>query len=193
MWEDYNVDDVLYVLDNPQKRCANIAGAIPTRSRIIVDIRDEKHGMVIKKPVSDWSLFARQKVYPRLRDKCYENDEYEKRYWWNRNVIKDDYYWAKKIADKCQGWCMCIKIPASNEKCVELLIIDNIWMKFRDRDLALKLFFNRCDEECFECEQCTFANNEKVLERYDILDMSRCCNVCERVTCKCSVEECDMI
>jgi len=89
---------------------------------------------------------------------------------------------------------MCIKIPADNEKCVELLIIDNIWMEFRDRDLALKLFFNRCDEQCFECEQCTFANkhNEKVLERYDILDMSRCCNVCERVTCKCSMEECDM-
>jgi len=71
-----------------------------------------------------------------------------------------------------------VKISADNEKCVELSIIDNIWMEFRD--LALKLFFNRCDE-CFECEQCTFANkhNEKVLERYDILDMSRCCNVCE--------------
>jgi len=36
MWEDCNVDDVLYVLGNPQKRhrCTNIAGAIPTRSRI---------------------------------------------------------------------------------------------------------------------------------------------------------------
>jgi len=36
---------------------------------------------------------------------------------------------------------MCIKILADNEKCVELLIIDNIWMEFRDRDknLALKL------------------------------------------------------
>ena len=76
---------------------------------------------------------------------------------------------------------MCIKIPADNKKCVELLIIDNIWVEFRDRDLALKLFFNRCDKQCFEYEQCTFANkhNEKVLERYDILDMSRCCNVCE--------------
>jgi len=84
---------------------------------------------------------------------------------------------------------MCIKILVGNEKCVELLIIDNIWMKFRDRDLALKLFFNRCDE------QCTFANkhNEKVLERYNILDMSRCYNDCERVTCKCSVEECNVI
>jgi len=35
---------------------------------------------------------------------------------------------------------MCIL--AGNEKCVELLIIDNIWMKFRDRNLALKLFFD---------------------------------------------------
>jgi len=51
----------------------------------------------------------------------------------NVNVIKDDYYWAKKIADKSQGSCMCIKIPASNE-CVELLIIDNIWMEFRDHE-----------------------------------------------------------
>jgi len=27
-------------------------------------IRDEKHEIVIKEPVSDWSLLARQKVYP---------------------------------------------------------------------------------------------------------------------------------
>jgi len=35
--EDYNVDDVLYVLSNPQKkdnRCTNIADAVPTLSRI---------------------------------------------------------------------------------------------------------------------------------------------------------------
>ena len=43
-----------------------------------LDIRDEKHGIVIKEPVS---LLARQKVYPRLRDKCYEDDEYEKKHW----------------------------------------------------------------------------------------------------------------
>ena len=82
--------------------------------------RGEIHGTVIR--VSDWSLLARQKVYPQLRDKCYENDEYKKRHWWNRNVnvIKDGYYWAKKIADKSQGWCICIKIPAGSEKCVKL-------------------------------------------------------------------------
>jgi len=93
MWEDYNVDDVLYVLGNPQKRDTNvrISPVQFLRDREL-SIRDEKHGIIIKEPVSDWSLLARQKVYPRLRDKCYE--EYEKRHWWNRNVsiIKDDYY-----------------------------------------------------------------------------------------------------
>jgi len=37
MWEDCNVDDMLYVLGNSQKRDIgvwNIAGAIPTRLRI---------------------------------------------------------------------------------------------------------------------------------------------------------------
>ena len=65
-------------------------------------------------------------------------------------------------------------------------------MEFRDRDLALKLFFNRCDEQCFECKQCTFANkhNEKVLECYDILDMSDVATYVNE--CK-SVEKCDVI
>ena len=83
-------------------------------------------------------------------------------------------------------------IPADNEKCVELLIIDNIWIEFCD--LALKLFVDRCNEQCFECEQCIFANkhNKKILECYDILDISQCCNMCERVMCKCSMEECDL-
>jgi len=47
-------------------------------------------------------------------------------------------------------------------------------MEFRDRDLALKLFFNKRDEQSFECEQCIFTNkhNEKVLEPSDILDIS---------------------
>jgi len=90
-----------------------------------------------------WLVFIRAtESVPTVQDKYYE-DEYEKRHWWNRNVnvIKNDYYWAKKIAHKSQDWCMCIKISADSEKCVELLIIDNIWMEFRDRDknLALKL------------------------------------------------------
>jgi len=97
MWEDYNVDDVLYVLGNPQKRKNTDVRISPMqflRDREL-GIRDEKHGIVIKEPVT--GLYSRDRkctMYPWLRDKYYEDDEYEKRHWWNRNVnvIKDDYY-----------------------------------------------------------------------------------------------------
>ena len=72
---------MLYVLDNLQKRdiSVRISPVQFLRDREL-GIRDEKHGIVIREPVSDWYLLARQKVYPRLRNKCYEDDEYEKRY-----------------------------------------------------------------------------------------------------------------
>jgi len=57
---------VLYVLGNPQKRDTDvrISPVQFLRDREL-SIRDEKHGIVIKEPISDWSLLARQKVYPR--------------------------------------------------------------------------------------------------------------------------------
>jgi len=62
MW-DYNVDDVLYVLGNSQKRDTDvrISPVQFLRDREL-GIRDEKHEIVIKEPVSDWSLLTRQKV-----------------------------------------------------------------------------------------------------------------------------------
>ena len=68
----------------------------------------------------------RQKVYPWLRDECYEDDEYEKRHWWNRNIniINDDYYWVKKIAAKI-GAC-ALRFLRVMKIAVELLIIDNM-------------------------------------------------------------------
>ena len=54
MWEDYNVDDVLYVLGNPQKRDTDvrISPVQFLRDREL-GIRNKKHGIVIKEPVSD--------------------------------------------------------------------------------------------------------------------------------------------
>jgi len=73
MWENYNVDDVLYVLDNPQKRDTDVRiSPVQFLHDREFSISDEKHGIVIKDPVSDWSLLVRQKVYSWLRDKCYE-------------------------------------------------------------------------------------------------------------------------
>lgn len=62
--EDSDVDDVLYVLDNPQKRDigVQISPVQFLRDRKL-GIRNEKYGIVIRDSVSDWSLLARQKVY----------------------------------------------------------------------------------------------------------------------------------
>jgi len=194
---DSNVDDVLYVLGNLQKRDigARISPVQFLRDREL-GIRGEKSGTVIREHILAGPLFVRQKAYPRLRDKCYEDDEYEKKHWRSRNdnVIKDDYYWAKKIVDKSRNYYTGIKIPAGGEKCVELLIINNMGIGFRNYNFA-KLLLDRCSDRCCECERCIFAyeHEKKVIERYDFLAMWRDCSVCDRVTCKCSVEECDVI
>jgi len=52
--EDYNVDDVLYVFNNLQKR--NIGVRISPMQFLRdqeLGICDEKHGIIIKEPVSD--------------------------------------------------------------------------------------------------------------------------------------------
>jgi len=61
MWEDYNVDDVLYVLGNPQKRDTDvrISPVQFLRDREL-GICDEKHEIVIKEPVSD-CLYSRDR------------------------------------------------------------------------------------------------------------------------------------
>jgi len=45
---------VLYVLDNPQKRDTDVRISPFLRDREL-SIRDKKHRIVIKEPVSDWS------------------------------------------------------------------------------------------------------------------------------------------
>jgi len=57
-------------------------------------IRDEKHGIVIKEPVSDWSLLARKRTH------VYETNVTRtmsmKRDISGIEIIKDDYYGEKK-------------------------------------------------------------------------------------------------
>ena len=53
MWEDYNVDDVLYVLGNLQKRDTGARISVQFLRDRELDIRGEKHGIVIREPVSD--------------------------------------------------------------------------------------------------------------------------------------------
>ncbi|KYN50450.1 hypothetical protein ALC57_00087 [Trachymyrmex cornetzi] len=77
IWEDWDVDDVQYVLGNPRKRDINDVRISPVRflRDRELGVRGEKYGIVITEPVSDWSLLARQKVYRRLQEKYMENHE----------------------------------------------------------------------------------------------------------------------
>ena len=70
---------MLYVLSNLQKRDidARISPVQFLRDREL-GIRSEKPATVIREYILAGPLFVRQKAYPRLRDKCYEDDEYEK-------------------------------------------------------------------------------------------------------------------
>jgi len=77
MWEDCNVDDVLYVLGNPQKRHTGVRIS-PMQFLHDRELGDEKHG-IIKEPVSDWIFIRATESRSWLRDKYYEDDEYEKR------------------------------------------------------------------------------------------------------------------
>ncbi|KYN15058.1 hypothetical protein ALC57_12721 [Trachymyrmex cornetzi] len=114
MWEDRDdVKDVLNVLGNQRKRDINGMRISPVqflRDREL-GIRGEKHGKVITEHVFDWSLLARQRVYTWLRE---EAKNVHKNI--NVDVVKDDYYWAKIIADWIPYGCKCIKIPAGSDK-----------------------------------------------------------------------------
>ena len=97
---------------------------------------------------------------------------------------------------KIQYSCRRIKIPAGGEKCVEVMITDKLVMSYYDckENPAKKVFRDLCDKYmpnqlCCPCKECTLVDehNTKVIKHYDILDVKRFCNVCERVTYKCSV------
>ncbi|KYN30349.1 hypothetical protein ALC57_00183 [Trachymyrmex cornetzi] len=193
MWEGC-VKDVLRVLGNQRKRDINGMRISPVqflRDREL-GIRGEKHGKVITKHVLNWSLLARQRVYTWLREEA--KDVYKNI---NVDVVKNEYYWAKIIADRIPYRCKCIKIPAGSDKCVELLIIEWFLDVFPPCEIpSKKLLLDLCnDRQCFDCKQCIFAfkHNDKVRECYDIIESLRYYNACFRETCKCSVEECDVI
>jgi len=65
---------------------------------------------------------------------------------------------------------------------------------YRKENPAKKVFRDLCDKYMrnqlyHPCEEYTLVDkhNTKVIKYYDILDVKRCCNMCERVMCKCSM------
>ncbi|KYN27938.1 hypothetical protein ALC57_02649 [Trachymyrmex cornetzi] len=57
------------------------------------------------------------------------------------------------------------------------------------------LYRDTCEDECLQCYSCRSALKKYHMARryHAIIDMERRWHMCERVTCKCSVEECNVI
>ena len=96
-----------------------------------------------------------------------------------------------KSEEKIQYNCRRIKILAGFEKCVKVMITDKLVMLYYEENPAKKVFRDLYMRNllCYPCKECILVDehNTKIIKHYDILDVKRCCNVYERVTCKCSV------
>jgi len=79
----------------------------------------------------------------------WRNIDFEERFWYKIcGLIKGQYYRLTKSEKKIQYNCRCIKNSMDSEKCVELLIIDQLMMPYYDREEnpAWKLFHDDCDD-----------------------------------------------
>ncbi|KYN21737.1 hypothetical protein ALC57_05888 [Trachymyrmex cornetzi] len=165
----------------------------------MIHVSWNKQKFIHNEPVCSWLLFERQKVYTRLFNKYCENYDFENRYK-TRSLTDNDFFCVSKIAMQTVYHCYRkITIPTGGEKIAILLIGGDANMPsyYSEEDPALKekYFHDMCDDECFVCEPCCSALEKYYMARmyHAIIDMERWCNVCERVTCKCSVEECNVI
>ena len=77
---------------------------------------------------------------------------------------------------KIQYSCKHIKIPAGDEKCVEVMMTDKLVMLYREENPAKKVFRDLCDKYMrnqlyHPCEEYTLVDkhNTKVIKYYDIL------------------------
>ncbi|KYQ49525.1 hypothetical protein ALC60_11402, partial [Trachymyrmex zeteki] len=86
---------------------------------------------------------------------------------------------VKKIAEKSECPSMSITIPAGNEKCVELLIIGNIWTEYHDRDKIPMLFLDKCDEQCYDMRAgCNIQLPREIATKRAVISVCSMDNAC---------------
>jgi hypothetical protein len=158
----------------------------------------------------DWDSDVRRKVYRRLRDECV--DEEKERAARCTNVapyyiepIVDNRYWATKIFEKINYECetLYIKIRTGIGQYVELVVVNNsarLYMyanSFNDPKHSSMLqrsserYHDDFDNWHFDTPY--FCSHRFMQEHYCVQYCKRYCSACDRVACKCSIEECDVI
>ena len=186
-----DIEDIKYVLNN--KRISPVQfirdrelGIRGTLERVAI------HRVYIKnESIYPWPYHVRQEIYTMALNQC-PNDEV-----------------AKKMLREYDT--MYIKIPAGIGRCIKLLINNMVKVFLKNPKITNMLrtyddFFNACNRYAYKDNEnndhfgrmmrtYVFILHEKECKKmhYEVQDSVRRCNSCRRVTCKCSVEECNVI
>ena len=142
-----------------------------------------------------WTYTAKRRVFGRALKEicdisCYREADDESKYKYIEEIFEK--------VKLCEA--LYIQIPAGISRCIELIVIDNL--RFPD-------FIHRKDQDVLTASLELAAEEERELRRnykgvsiyyrdfrkwhYFIQSNERYCKSCERVTCKCLVEECDVV
>jgi len=168
--------------------------------------RRDKDAQISADAVSTWS----RNRYSGAKQGVIINDDDKKQYWFGR--LKDETmyidfeerFWYKDSVKeqlslnekwkKDSIYTGILRFPRV-EKYVKMIITDKLVMPYYD---ARRILLKKCFMTCMISicminyaipKECTLVDeyNTKVIKHYDVLDVKRCCNMCEQVTCKCSV------
>lgn len=140
-----------------------------------------------------WSYTAKRRVDRWELNKICDASQYkEAEYRSKRKYIEE---FIEKIFS-CRA--LYIAFPAGIGRRVELIVMDNLRFSgfFREDSTDYTASFDSYDEEqeLQENYKGVWLKYRELKGRhYDVQDQERYCKSCERVTCKCSVEECDVI
>lgn len=167
------------------------------RQKIDIDIDAES--------VYDWPYHVRRKVYGRMLDKCVKEQDESKLAAYLPYHKRDDYYhWSTKIIHEIEyNSALYITIYTCIGKCIELLVVDNLYHRDYSRfDIASRTMLENIyddDKKDLDAwqhnyEDAPFFYRHNLMQmHYYVLNSERSCLSCGQVTCKCSVEECDVI
>jgi len=155
-----------------------------------------------REPAYLWPYSVREKIYRRMFDECKkeeDDDDDEKNYYCYTTSI------LRKIL--CFGKALCISVCIDIGKRVELVIMNNLrpsqYRRWKSPRHAI-LFRKNCDNADDDDMKVLHCVHGDVLnlcfqryKRMNILsivqDSERYCLSCAKVTCKCSVENCDVV
>ena len=145
-----------------------------------------------------WPDHEKKSIYNRMLDVCKMKEEEEEECTVQRYEYRDIYYWSEKIIKKIQYRCEFIASPAGIGRYIELIVMNDFYCRYYYYDNEPRnLAFEEFNDDYFDL----YENYKGVSVHYNNLrsdylhvqSIIRYCELCEQVTCKCSVEKRNVI